>query len=156
MARRPAGGGAAPFSFSVTVSGGADPKHAEEEDHQERPVFAEVRSGEGQPLPAHPVDDVGDHPKDRGGEHRGPERDPDRPECLHSASTGSCAAGGNALGSGGRKVKTSLRAAPSPSASTRTVPPPLASLPNSTSSASGFLRCSWMTRASGRAPNRRS
>jgi hypothetical protein len=26
-------------------------------------------------------------------------------------------------------------------------------LPNSTSSASGFLRCSWMTRASGRAPN---
>src|SRR5262249_37030654 len=34
---------------------------------------------------------------------------------------------------------------------TRTWPPPL-SLPNSTSSASGFLMCSWITRAIGRAP----
>src|SRR6056297_344883 len=30
--------------------------------------------------------------------------------------------------------------------------PPLASLPNSSSSASGFLMCSWITRARGRAP----
>src|SRR5690606_5169766 len=34
---------------------------------------------------------------------------------------------------------------------TVTVPPPT-SRPNSSSSASGFLMCSWMTRASGRAP----
>src|SRR4029077_4720117 len=34
---------------------------------------------------------------------------------------------------------------------TRTWPPPL-SLPNSTSSAKGFLMCSWITRAMGRAP----
>ena len=32
--------------------------------------------------------------------------------------------------------------------------PPFLSLPNSTSSASGFLMCSWMTRPSGRAPMR--
>ncbi len=37
----------------------------------------------------------------------------------------------------------------------RTVPP-FFSLPNNTSSASGFLMCSWMTRPSGRAPMRSS
>jgi len=49
--------------------------------------------------------------------------------------------------------KTSLSA--SRSSSTRTVPPPL-SLPNKISSASGFLMLSWITRASGRAPNESS
>ena len=44
------------------------------------------------------------------------------------------------------------RSSPSPSTITLTVPP-CSSLPNSSSSASGFLMCSWMTRASGRAPN---
>ena len=51
---------------------------------------------------------------DRGGEHRGPQGDPERPECLHSASTGSWLAGGSAFGSGGRKVKTSFRRRPRP------------------------------------------
>src|ERR1700736_5185481 len=42
-------------------------------------------------------------------------------------------------------------AASSFTSTTRTWPP-LLSLPNSTSSASGFLMCSWITRAIGRAP----
>src|SRR5260370_8569727 len=126
--------------------------HAEEKAHEK-----DQRLGRTQRrLPANLVDDDDGDPEDRGGEHRGPECKPQRPECLHSASTGSWLAGGSASRSGGRKAKTSVSAGPSPSTSTRTVPPPFTTLPNSTSSASGFLRCSWMTRASGRAPNIRS
>src|SRR5262245_23343806 len=131
---------------------GADHQHAEEENHEENQRLG----GAERRLPADLVDDEESHPEHRGGEHRGAKGNPERPEGLHSASTGSWLAGGRASRSGGRKVKASLAAAPSPSVSTRTVPPPFDSLPNSTSSASGFLRCSWMTRASGRAPNMRS
>src|SRR5205085_8212821 len=97
---------------------------AEREDHEEHDVLGRVEAGEGQPLPAGALDDEQDHPIDRGGKHRGPKRDPERTECPHSARTGSWLVGGSALGSGGRKVKTSFAAAPSPSISTRTVPPP--------------------------------
>ena len=63
---------------------------------------------------------------------------------------------GRLVGSGARNSKTSLRSSPLPSTTTFTVPP-FSSLPNSSSSASGFLMCSWMTRpAGGRRTSRRS
>src|ERR1043166_4980782 len=127
-------------------------EHAEEEDHEEHKQLDDTHRC----LPAAVLDDEYRDPEDRGGNHRGPKRDPNRSEEFHSASTGSWLAGGRASRSGGRKVKASSWAAPSPLVSTRTVPPPWLSLPNSTSSASGFFRYSWMPRASGRAPNRRS
>jgi uncharacterized protein len=46
----------------------------------------------------------------------------------------------------------SISSAISPSRTTTRTTPPLASLPNSSSSASGFLIVSWITRPSGRAP----
>src|SRR5207342_1659250 len=72
-------------------------QHAEEEDHEEDQRFGRAQRG----LPADVVDDEEGHPEDRGGEHRGPKRNPERPECLHSASTGSWLAGGRASRSGG-------------------------------------------------------
>src|SRR5260221_1716518 len=129
-----------------------DHQHAEEEDDEEHQWLGRAQRR----LPTDIVDDEESDPEDRGADHRGTQRHPERAEDPHSASTGSWLAGGRAPRSGGRKVKTNSAAAPSPLTSTLTVPPPFDSLPNSTSSASGFFRCAWMTRASGRAPNMRS
>src|SRR6516164_1623308 len=64
----------------------------------------------------------------------------------HSTNSGSC-------GTGVAARSSKEKASPSSSALrvTRTTPP-FANRPNSNSSASGFLMCSWITRARGRAP----
>jgi hypothetical protein len=65
----------------------------------------------------------------------------------YSTSSGSFGAAGRRGGSSKAKASASSVGL----LATRTTPP-LASRPNNSSSASGFLTCSWMTRASGRAP----
>src|SRR5262249_47501670 len=71
---------------SVTAPPSLPPhQHAEEEDHEEDDIGGDVHPAELQSLPAAIVDDEESHPVDRGGEHRGPECDPERSQEAHSA-----------------------------------------------------------------------